>query len=217
MARAFAPGAQLVDGSPLIPQQERLFAGGQSSVRGYQQNLLGPLVYVVSNIRDTVNDGVPVVQTVDGADYDRAVPRGGTAMLVANLEYRRGFRWLAEQLQVAAFVDIGNIWEGASEPFRFSNLRATPGLGLRVVTALGPFRVDVGYQPYEPRAGRALYLARSTNGTGGTIQCASPGNTVSVDPQSPGSIFDCPSTYRPPTGRGVLSRLAFHFGLGQAF
>ncbi len=217
LARAFAPGAQLVDGSPLIPQQERLFAGGQSSVRGYQQNLLGPLVYVVSDITTKENDGVMVVETNPDASYDRAVPRGGTALLVGNLEYRHGFRWLAEQLQVAAFVDVGNIWEGSAEPFKFGNLRATPGLGLRVITALGPFRVDVGYQPYEPRAGRALFLSRGTNGASGTIQCASPGNTVSIDPNNPGDIFDCPATYRPPTGRGVLSRLAFHFGLGQAF
>jgi outer membrane protein insertion porin family/translocation and assembly module TamA len=51
MARAFAPGAELVDGSPLLPQQERIFSGGQSSVRGYQQNLLGPIVYVVSDVQ----------------------------------------------------------------------------------------------------------------------------------------------------------------------
>lgn len=217
LARAFAPGAQLVDGSPLIPQQERLFAGGQSSVRGYQQNLLGPLAYVVSSVPDTViNDGVTVIQSRANAD-NRPVPRGGTALLVANFEYRRSFRWLAEQLQLAAFVDVGNIWEGASEPFRFGNLRATPGMGLRVLTALGPFRVDVGYQPYEPRAGQALYLTPAVNGVGGNIQCASPGNTVSIDPNNPGSIFDCPATFRPEKGSGVLSRLVFHFGLGQAF
>ncbi|MEQ1691648.1 MAG: BamA/TamA family outer membrane protein [Gemmatimonas sp.] len=217
LARAFAPGAQLVDGSPLIPQQERLFAGGQGTVRGFQQNLLGPLVYVVSDIvPDTVN-GVTIVRTNDGAGYDRPVPRGGTALLVANLEYRRGFRWLAEQLQFAAFVDAGNVWEGVSEPFRTANLRITPGLGLRLLTALGPFRVDVGYQPYAPRKGRALFLSKGANGVAGTILCASPGNTVSADPLNPGDIFDCPATYEPPSGRGVLSRLVFHFGLGQAF
>jgi len=160
---------------------------------------------------------VPVVQVDSAATLDRVVPRGGTALLVANLEYRRGFRWLAEQLQFAAFVDVGNIWEGGAEPFKFGNLRATPGLGLRIVTALGPFRVDVGYQPYEPRAGRALYLSKGVNGVGGSILCATPGNTVSIDPQNPGSIFNCPATYRPASARGVLSRLAFHFGLGQAF
>lgn len=216
-ARAFAPGASLVDGSPLIPQQERLFAGGQSTVRGFQQNLLGPLVYVVSNVTETTNDGVTVYETVANADYDRAVPRGGTAMTVANLEFRRGFRAFAEEVQVAAFVDVGNVWEGGSSPFRFGDLRATPGLGVRVFTALGPFRVDIGYQPYNPRAGRALYVSPGVNGASGTINCASPGNTVSIDPNNPGSIFDCPETYRPPSARGTLSRLVFHFGLGQAF
>lgn len=218
-ARAFAPGAKLVDGSPLIPQQERLFAGGQSTVRGFQQNLLGPLVYVVSDsaIVQKMNEGVPVFETKVGADYDRAVPRGGTAMTVANVEFRHGFRWFAEQLQIAAFVDVGNVWEGGSTPFKIGDLRATPGLGLRVFTALGPFRVDIGYQPYNPRAGRALYVARGVDGAAGTIRCASPGNTVSIDPADPGSIFDCPETYRPPSARGTLSRLVFHFGLGQAF
>ena len=217
LSRAFAPGARLVDGSPLIPQQERLFAGGQGTVRGFQQNLLGPLVYVISSIDTVTNAGVTVVQAEPDAKKDRAVPRGGTALLVANLEYRRGFRWLAEQLQFAAFVDVGNVWEGVSEPFKTANLRATPGLGIRLLTALGPFRVDIGYQPYAPRAGRALFLNKGVNGVGGTILCASPGNTVSIDPQNPGSIFDCPETYRPPHGNGVLSRLVFHFGLGQAF
>jgi outer membrane protein assembly factor BamA len=216
VARAFAPGAQLVDGSPLLPQQERLFAGGQSSVRGYQQNLLGPLVYVVSKTVEVVNNGVTVIEADTGATA-RAVPRGGTAMFVANLEYRQSFRWLAEQLQFAAFVDVGSIWEGATEPFERRNLRATPGLGLRVLTALGPFRVDVGYQPYPLRAGRALFVSEGVQGTGGVIRCASPGNTVPAGATSGGGIAGCPDSYRPPKGVGVLSRLAFHFGLGQAF
>ncbi|MGV3709621.1 MAG: BamA/TamA family outer membrane protein, partial [Gemmatimonas sp.] len=38
VSRVFAPNAPLVNGLPLIPQQERLFAGGQNSVRGFQQN-----------------------------------------------------------------------------------------------------------------------------------------------------------------------------------
>jgi outer membrane protein insertion porin family/translocation and assembly module TamA len=218
LSRAFAPGAELVDGSPLIPQQERIFAGGQNSVRGYQQNLLGPLVYVVSgaSVLDTVgSNGDRVVVVKDGAGYDRAVPRGGTAMVVANLEWRRGFRFIAEELQFAAFVDAGNVWETHSEGFRWGNLRATPGLGLRVVTPLGPFRMDVGYQPYEPRAGRALFFTSGDNtGTTGEILCASPRDIS--DPRA-SDIFECPSTYRPATGRGVLSRLTFHFGLGQAF
>ncbi len=218
-ARDFAPGAQLVDGSPLIPQQERLFAGGQSSVRGFQQNLLGPLVYVVDSVKRTVSaSGDSVVEVIPGRGYTRAVARGGTALLVANLEWRRPIRWISSALQGAMFVDAGNVWEGGSEPFRVSDLRVTPGIGLRLSTPVGPFRVDVGYSPYPPTAGRALYFtAKDANGNNGTIQCASPGNSVSVDPNNPGSIFDCPSTYRPPSPKTLLSRLVFHFGLGQAF
>lgn len=217
LSRAFAPGAALVDGSPLIPQQERLFAGGQNSVRGYQQNLLGALVYVVKSVNDSVVGGVPVVVATSNTKFD-VVPRGGTALFVANFEYRHGVRWISSQLQVATFVDVGDVWEAHSDGFHVGDLRATPGIGLRLVTPLGPFRVDIGYSPYEPRAGRALYFTpRDSSGKFGQIRCASPGNRVSIDPNKPGDIFTCPSTFRPSSSRGVLSRLAFHFGLGQAF
>ncbi len=217
-ARAFAPGAELVDGSPLIPQQERLFAGGQNSVRGFQQNLLGPLLYSVTKVKaSTAPSGEPIVVVDSGSDY-RAVPRGGTALAVANLEWRRALPFLSQQFQFAAFVDVGNVWEGGSEPFRTANLRATPGAGLRLSTPVGPFRVDIGYSPYAPRMGRALYFTKGdSNGNSGTIQCASPGNTVSTSAVDPGDIFSCPETFRPSSSRGVLSRLVFHFGLGQAF
>lgn len=221
LSRAFAPGAQIVDGAPLLPQQERLFAGGQNSVRGFQQNLLGPIVYVITDAAalDTVplaGGGRTVVARPD-ADY-RALPRGGTALVVANLEYRFPLRAVSEQLQLAAFVDIGNVWETAQDEFRSRDLRATPGLGFRLGTPLGPFRLDLGYSPYPPRAGRALFLSSgtTTDGARGTISCASPGNTVNIDQPLPG-VFDCPASYAPPRGRNVLSRLVFHFGLGQAF
>lgn len=214
-AGAFAPGAELVDGSPLLPQQERLFVGGQNSVRGYQQNLLGPVVYVVSRV-DTVRgpNGEEGFAVQAGARADREVPRGGTAMLVGNLEWRRGFRFIAEQLQLAAFVDAGTLWETRSDQFKWNDLRYTPGLGVRVVTPLGPFRLDIGYRPYGKRAGRALYFSNARDGLAG-IYCASP--RVEGAEGDYNDVFSCPATYTPPSSRSVLSRLVFHFGLGQAF
>lgn len=211
----FAPGADLVDGTPLLPQQERLFAGGQNSVRGFQQNLLGPVVYVVSQV-DTVplRDGSFGLEAPQHSRYDRAVPRGGTAMLVANLEYRRGFRFLAEQLQFVSFVDAGALWETSSQRFEWSNLRYTPGIGLRIVTPLGPFRMDVGYRPYRLAAGRALYITPSGASGEPLFYCASPRTDPDADY---GDVLTCPSTFRPAEGRSFLSRLVFHFGLGQAF
>jgi outer membrane protein insertion porin family/translocation and assembly module TamA len=218
ISRAFAPGIELADGL-VIPPQERLFGGGQNSVRGYQQNLLGPLIYQVNDVRDDVVDGVPikVVSSSDTTDYVRASPRGGTALTVLNLEYRRSVRWFPLPLQVAAFVDAGNVWEVQTDPLKFGDLRATPGIGFRIGTPVGPFRLDIGYRPYEASAGRAFYFEPGTNGSGGRILCVSPGNLISSDPGASGDISECPATYRPPRNKGVLSRLAFHFGLGQAF
>jgi outer membrane protein assembly factor BamA len=212
-AGAFAPGAELVDGTPLIPQQERLFVGGQNSVRGYQQNLLGPVDYVVTQVRAVGTPDDPGFEVVPGAG-GRQVPRGGTAMLVTNLEWRRGVRFIAEQVQLAAFVDGGTLWETRSGNFGWRDMRFTPGLGVRLVTPLGPFRVDIGYRPYGQRTGRALYFpANGDIATG--IFCASPRGTRSE--ADFGDVFSCPATYQPPLSRSVLSRIVFHFGLGQAF
>lgn len=214
-AGVFAPSASLVDGTPLIPQQERLFVGGQNSVRGYQQNLLGPVIYVVSDVRTTVNpDGSAGVVVNDGARPLRQVPRGGTAMLVGNLEWRRSFRVVSSQAQLVAFLDAGTLWESRGQAFHMGDLRTTPGVGVRVITPLGPFRVDVGYRPYASLTGRALYFGPSGSAFAGDILCASPRTIAGADYSDP---LTCPATYRPPETRSVLSRLVFHFGLGQAF
>lgn len=218
VARAFAPGVANVTGR-LLPPQERLFGGGQNSVRGYQQNLLGPLVYSIAPTAvDTLvfaND--TVFEAVRDSGFLRVVPRGGSALTVLNVEYRRAVQWVPLPLQLALFVDAGNVWEVGEDVLRFSDLRATPGVGVRVGTPIGAFRMDIGYRPYEPNAGPAYMLLAGKQGSGGRIVCVSPGNRVSIAADSPSSPSDCPATYRPPTSRGVLSRLAFHFGLGQAF
>ena len=226
LARVFAPGAPVVNGSPLIPQQERLFAGGQNSVRGFNQNLLGPLVYAFTNATKIVPDTTPdgkVFQTVKaGQSPDVAVPRGGTALAVSNLEYRRRVSWPTNKLQVAIFADAGTIFESADQKFEWRNVRITPGFGARLDTPLGPFRVDLGYNPYEQVQGRALFFTGNSTSadqvTVGTIQCVSPGNTnFLANGAAPTlDLSKCPATYRPLTG-GVLSRFVFHFSLGQAF
>lgn len=212
-AGAFAPGAELVDGTPLIPQQERLFVGGQNSVRGFQQNLLGAVDYVVTTVRPAGANG-DEFEVAPGAG-GRAVPRGGTAMLVGNLEWRRGFRFIAERVQFAAFLDAGTLWETRSDRFAWSDLRYTPGLGLRLVTPLGPFRVDIGYRPYRMPAGRALYFSPNSEAGVSGIFCASPRTRDAAGDFL--DVFSCPATFSPPPSRSVLSRLVFHFGLGQAF
>jgi outer membrane protein insertion porin family/translocation and assembly module TamA len=94
-------------------------------------------------------------------------------------------------------------------------MRYTPGVGVRLVTPLGPFRLDVGYRPYGKRAGRALYFSDGKSGTPAGIYCASPRQASIIADYT--NVFACPATYTPPVSQNIFSRLVFHFGLGQAF
>jgi outer membrane protein assembly factor BamA len=222
-AQVYAPNAFAVGGVPFLPAQERLYAGGQNSVRGYQQNLLGPVVYRVDRV---AVDSVPfgnAFQLVVRPDAAARVPapEGGTGTLLANLEYRRRFGWPTTDLQWAFFVDAGTVWATGVAAFSVREVRATPGLGVRLDTPLGPFRVDIGYNPRRADAGKAFLFDRLPTRAGGdavpVVLCVSPGQSVDISGQIALGGFGCPRTFRPTAGRSALSRLVFHFSLGQAF
>ncbi len=222
-SRVYAPNAFAVGGVPFLPPQERLFSGGQNTVRGYQQNLLGPVVYRVD--RADV-DSVPF-----GGSYqlvvqpDAAVrlpsPEGGTGTIVANLEYRRRFGWPTRDLQWVLFLDAGTVWATGIAAFSRQEVRSTPGVGVRLDTPLGPFRIDIGYNPRRADAGKAFLFDNLATREGQPstpfVICVSPGQEVSFEEQLEAGGFGCPRTFRPGAGRSALSRLVFHFSLGQAF
>ena len=114
LASALRIGAAASFGRQLI-FSERFFAGGGTTVRGYLQDELGP--------RDSV--GHPV---------------GGQAVVVLNQEVRfpawRMFRGVG-------FFDAGNVFRTTSE-VSLGRLQVATGLGVRVDTPVGLFRVDYG-------------------------------------------------------------------------
>lgn len=221
-SQVYAPNAFSVGGVPFLPPQERIFSGGQNSVRGYQQNLLGPVVYRVDRARvDSVpfGDSYQLVVQPD-ASVRLPSPEGGTGTLVANLEYRRRFGWPTRDLQWALFVDAGTVWATGIAAFSVREVRATPGAGVRFDTPLGPFRVDVGYNPRRADAGKAFLFDNLATRDGSStpfVICVSPGQTISFEEQLEAGGLGCPRTFRPGAGRSTLSRLVFHFSLGQAF
>jgi outer membrane protein assembly complex protein YaeT len=115
-----------------VPFEDRFFAGGASTVRGYPEQLLGRVVKVGG----------------------KSQPLGGLAMLVANVELRVRLIWL---FSAAFFVDGGNVWADRRE-FKLSRLAGEfdggdpsdldvkygAGVGLRARTPVGPLRVDYG-------------------------------------------------------------------------
>jgi outer membrane translocation and assembly module TamA len=206
------------DLEPLVPPQERFYSGGQNTVRGFGQNQLGPAVYIVREPDDfVVRDGATVGEADPRDGFQRLAPAGGTANALLNLELRTREGWPTDLLRWVAFVDAGRVWNNTGN-YSVGELRVTPGVGVRLVTPIGPFRVDVGYNPYGYEAGPAFYLQRRDveNDIPGRAICVSPGTTEPFA-SPPATPVGCPASFIPRRSGSFLSRLAFHFSIGEAF
>jgi outer membrane protein assembly factor BamA len=230
------------DSTVFIPQQERLYAGGANSVRGYRQNELGPVVYLPEGVKVCDAPTGECVEPQEARDTvyfssdstrepQRVLPVGGNSVAVANVELRVPSPFLPQRLQLAFFADAGQVWtRGAGGIERsFGTLRVTPGVGVRLATLVGPIRVDIGYKPYEREAGAAYVDAPLAPGVRrAPLFCVSPGNGLAVTGWRPGIVLNdpaleqqaaprgCPATFTP-ENRGALRRFAFHVSIGQAF
>lgn len=224
-------GPSFIATSTAIPQQERLFAGGANTVRGFRQNDLGPKVYIAPAYDTVRASGAAGLITPDeevffrvpaGVNADRSVPTGGSALVVANLELRMPSPFLSRHLYLSAFVDAGELWSpGATQAEdRFHALKVTPGIGFRIGTALGALGIDVAYNGYQPRAGAAFFDTPVSDG--GQLYCVSPGNSLPVTGLNGShvpaqAVGPCARDFQPPSIGGFARRLRFTFGLGQAY
>lgn len=225
--RPFAGGvftAHLQGGTVLgdAPQQERLFAGGPTTVRGFRQNELGPQVYLVTQVvADTGLGGTVTYRATPGASPERTIPAGGNTLVVGNLEVQLRSPVLPDLLALALFTDAGEVFNrgrgGDAALSGARGLRVTPGGGVRVRSPFGAIRVDLGYNAYAAAAGPAYYITPGDPGAQ-RLYCVSPGTTVGVGTGTPppGS-GGCAPTYRPPQGSGFLRRLNPSIWIGQAF
>jgi len=171
-----------------IPPEHRFYAGGPNDVRGYNRNELGPLLYVVLESQLDTTSGTPVVPE----DSVRNAATGGNSLIVANAELRIPSPFMADKIRLALFVDAGTVWQRGGEGQGGSPaMRFTPGFGLRFLTALGPARLDVAYNPHRLPASRLFLIRRN------------------------GDIELLQDNFRRTrnTGRGIV----FQFGVGQAF
>lgn len=223
-----------LDGSrSYVPPQERLYAGGPNTVRGFRQNELGPSIYVVEDTFTTtpaVGD-TSYFRIAESGGRTRVVPSGGDNVAIANAELRLRSGFLPELIQYALFVDAGEVWNrsGNSASQTQVRIKVTPGVGVRIFTPIGPVRVDIGYNPYQAPSGPAFYSASQRVGDAveRALYCVSPANTLPVVPGEPlpGGGFalpvqargQCPPTFQPPRRTSFGSRLTFNFSIGQAF
>ncbi len=98
-----------------IPADERFYAGGGGSIRGYGYQLAGPL--------DDEND-----------------PVGGRSLIELNGELR--YR-MSDTIGLVYFIDGGTVADSAL-PSLEERLFIGTGIGLRYITPIGPLRLDAG-------------------------------------------------------------------------
>lgn len=224
---------RLTGGQRFIPPQERLYAGGPNSVRGYGPNQLGSLVYRVRAADvDTVRIGGDRYLQVDSnaIRLNPDQPTGGDNVVVLNAELRLRSPLYPELIQLAAFVDAGHVWNQRATSIRapLKQLKATPGLGVRVFSPIGPLRMDVALAPQELPRGPVYFIDDRAqvprgviNPNLGQVYCVSPENRLAITSLTGGAVRQdpgtCPGSYRPPPRTGLFRWVTFNFSIGQAF
>ncbi|HEY4069112.1 MAG TPA: outer membrane protein assembly factor BamA [Burkholderiaceae bacterium] len=107
-------------GGQPYPIFKNFFGGGLGSVRGFEQNSLGPVdvsgAYIGGNRKLNLNGELYL--PIPGTGNDRTL------------------RWFT-------YLDAGNVW-GENEQMNLSDLRASAGLGLTWVSPIGPLKISYG-------------------------------------------------------------------------
>jgi len=96
-----------------LPPDQRFYAGGSATVRGYRYQSVGP-------------------------QFPSGNPTGGTAISAGSVEFRQR---ILDSYGVVAFVDAGQVTANGA-PFT-SSWRVGAGIGARYYTSIGPIRLDI--------------------------------------------------------------------------
>jgi len=107
-----------------LPVSQRFFAGGSTTVRGFQLDRLG----------------VPGILTSDGLSL------GGNGVVILNGELRTTLHKLfGRDFGLAFFGDAGNVFAKAAD-IDLTQLRTAVGFGVRYNSPIGPVRLDFGFK-----------------------------------------------------------------------
>ncbi len=105
-----------------LPFFENFYAGGTNSVRGFEDNTLGP--------RSEIMGG-----------YYNGQPLGGSLKTVGSIEAYFPRLFDSPSARVSAFIDFGNVYSGIDD-FKANELRASAGVALLWRAPVGPISIS---------------------------------------------------------------------------
>jgi len=108
--------------SEVVPLADRFFAGGASTIRGYESRDVGPTrkTFPIIGEDEAIGGELRILETVE-------------------LKYK-----LNEMIRTYAFADAGGVWETTSD-FDFGDMRYSVGVGMGFnIPRIGPIRLDYG-------------------------------------------------------------------------
>ncbi|HAI58414.1 MAG TPA: outer membrane protein assembly factor BamA [Xanthomonadaceae bacterium] len=106
-----------------LPFFENFYAGGPGSLRGFEQNTLGP------------------ISSLDFGNTDFRQSLGGAFKAIGSVEAYFPTLLDARGTRISAFMDFGNVWRDVRE-FGSGDLRVSTGLALQWQSPMGPISIS---------------------------------------------------------------------------
>ena len=125
-----------------LPFYENFYAGGTNSVRGFEDNTLGPREVTIG--------------------YPNGQPLGGSVKTVGSVEAYFPRLFDSPSARVSAFVDFGNVYNGTSN-FKANELRVSTGVALLWRAPVGPISISYAF-PLKKKDGDEIERLQFTFG-----------------------------------------------------
>ncbi len=132
-----------------LPFYNRFYAGGSSTVRGFDAQSLGP-----RELCEKMMEGKTVIERCPNAD-----PIGGSVRLIGRSEVYLPIFGTADTAdrRFLAFADLGNVFDEFDD-VKFSELRGSAGLGFTWLSPIGPLQISRSFAHRKKPGDKLDYL-----------------------------------------------------------